>query len=134
MDKAFSERFATDWIDSWNAHDLDRVLSHYASDFEMSSPFIIQLADERSGALQGKTAVVAYWRKTLEFMPDLRFELISVFAGVASITLYYKGADGRLLAEVLHFDAERKNMRAFTHSWRTDSEISVNQHRRMQCP
>ena len=30
VDSAFAEHFANDWIAAWNAHDLDRVLSHYA--------------------------------------------------------------------------------------------------------
>jgi hypothetical protein len=115
MDKEFAERFAVDWIGSWNAHDLDRVLSHYADDFEMSSPFIIQLASESSGTLKGKAAVGAYWRKALELIPDLHFDLISVLVGVTSITLYYKGARGRLAAEVFHFTAGQKVSRAFAH-------------------
>ena len=28
----FSERFAKEWVAAWNAHDLDRVLSHYEND------------------------------------------------------------------------------------------------------
>src|SRR6266566_12738 len=88
MDRGFAERFAADWIDSWNSHDLDRVLSHYADDFEMSSPVIIQVVSEPSGTLRGKAAVGAYWTKALELIPDLHFELISVLVGVTSITLY----------------------------------------------
>jgi len=115
MDKTFVEHFAADWIDSWNAHDLDRVLSHYADDFEMSSPVIIQLAGEPSGTLRGKTAVGRYWSNALELLPDLHFELISVLAGVTSITLYYRGARGRLAAEVFHFDGEQRVTSAFAH-------------------
>lgn len=115
MDKAFAEHFAADWIDSWNAHDLDRVLSHYADDFEMWSPVIIQMAGEPSGTLRGKAAVGAYWARALDLIPDLHFELMSVLVGVASITLYYKGARGRLAAEVFHFGAEQKVSRAFAH-------------------
>jgi hypothetical protein len=115
VDKAFAERFAADWIDSWNSHDLDRVLSHYADDFEMSSPVIIQVVGEPSGVLRGKAAVGAYWRKALELIPDLHFELISVLAGVASVTLYYKGARDRLAAEVFHFGADQKVSKAFAH-------------------
>lgn len=115
MDKAFAEDFAADWIDSWNAHDLDRVLSHYADDFEMWSPVIIQMAGQPSGTLRGKAAVGAYWAKALDLIPDLHFELISVLVGVASITLYYKGARGRPAAEVFHFGAEQKVSRAFAH-------------------
>ena len=115
MNKAFAEQFATDWIDSWNSHDLARVLSHYADDFEMSSPMIRQLVGEPSGILRGKAAVRAYWSKALELIPNLHFELVSVLAGVTSVTLYYKGAHDRLAAEVFHFGAEDKVIRAFAH-------------------
>lgn len=115
MEKEFAERFATEWIESWNAHDVDRVLSHYAEDFEMSSPVIIQVAGEPSGTLKGKAAVGAYWRRALDLVPDLQFELLSVLAGVSSITLYYKGARGRLAAEVFHFGSDQKVTRAFAH-------------------
>ena len=115
MDKAFAEHFAADWIESWNAHDLGRVLSHYAEDFEMSSPYIVQMAGEPSGTLRGKASVGAYWKKALDLIPDLRFELLSVLAGVNSVTLYYKGARSRLVAEVFHFGQDRKVASAFAH-------------------
>jgi ketosteroid isomerase-like protein len=115
MENAFVNDFAADWIDAWNSHDLARVLSHYADDFEMSSPFIIQLAGEPSGTLRGKEAVGKYWRKALELIPDLHFELISVLAGVTTITLVYRGAHGRLAAEVFHFGAEQRVTKAFAH-------------------
>jgi len=115
MEKAFAEHFAEDWIASWNAHDLDRILSHYADDFEMSSPVIVQVAGEPSGTLRGKTAVGAYWEKALGLIPDIQFELLTVLAGVNSVTLYYKGARGRLAAEVFHFGPDKKVVRAFAH-------------------
>jgi ketosteroid isomerase-like protein len=112
MDPKFAEHFAADWIDAWNAHDLDRILSHYGENFEMSSPVIAQMAVEPSGVLRGKPAVGAYWKKALALIPDLRFELLSVLVGVGSITLYYKGAKGRLAAEVFQFDQNQKVVRA----------------------
>jgi hypothetical protein len=115
MDKAFAQDFAADWIASWNAHDLEKVLSHYADDFEMSSPFIVQIAGEPSGLLVGKAAVGAYWSKALQLMPDLHFELISVLSGVHSVTVYYRGGGGRLAAEVFFFDADRKVSKAVAH-------------------
>lgn len=115
MDNFFAEHFASDWIDAWNSHDLQRVLSHYTDDFEMSSPKIIQLADEASGTLRGKAAVGAYWAKALQLIPDLHFELIATLVGVNSITLYYQGAQGRLAAEVFHFNQEQKVTKAFAH-------------------
>jgi len=115
IDKNFAEHFARDWIDSWNSHDLDRILSHYSDQFEMSSPVIIEVAGEPSGTLKGRDAVGAYWAKALSLIPDLWFELLSTLSGVNSITLYYKGARGRLVAEVFHFGSDQKVLRAYAH-------------------
>jgi ketosteroid isomerase-like protein len=68
ISRAWAEQFARDWVDSWNAHNLDRVLSHYAEDFEMSSPFIVAFSGEASGTLKGKAHVGAYWWTA--FNPD----------------------------------------------------------------
>jgi len=95
--------------------DLDRILSHYSDQFEMSSPVIIQIGGEPSGTLKGKDAVGSYWAKALDLIPDLRFELVSLLVGVNSITLYYKGARGRLAAEVFHFGPDHKVSRASAH-------------------
>lgn len=114
IDKDFAEHFAHDWIDGWNSHALDRVLSHYSDAFEMSSPFIIQVAGEPTGTLTGKSAVRAYWTSALTLMPELHFELHDMLIGVNSITLYYKGVRG-MAAEVFHFGSDQKIVRAFAH-------------------
>jgi hypothetical protein len=100
----FARRFADEWIAAWNAHDLERVLSHYRDDFEMSSPFIIMIAGEPSGTLKGKDAVGAYWRRALELRPELHFELLGVFAGVDTICLTYISVQGLRAAEWFWFD------------------------------
>ena len=115
MNREFARHFADEWIAAWNSRDMERVLAHYADDFEMNSPIIVQLAGEPSGRLKGKAAVGAYWAKALALIPELHFELISTLVGVNSITLYYKGAGGRLAAEVFHFGPEGKVVRAFAH-------------------
>jgi hypothetical protein len=114
IDKEFAEHFAGDWIDSWNSHDLNRILAHYADSFEMSSPMIVQITGEPSGTLKGKDAVRAYWAKALQLNPDLRFELLSTLIGVNSITLYYRSGRG-LAAEVFHFGPDEKVVRAYAH-------------------
>lgn len=115
MDQQQVELFAREWIASWNERDLDRILSHYTDDFEMSSPIIVRIANEPTGTLKGKAAVGAYWRKALDQIPDLHFELISSLAGVGSVVLYYKGARGVLAAEVFLFGSDGKVEKAFAH-------------------
>ncbi len=114
IDKTFAEHFAIDWIDSWNKHDLDRVLLHYTDDFEMSSPVIIKVTGEASGTLKGKEAIGAYWAKALQLNPTLHFELVATLVGVNSVTLYYNGVRGPS-AEVFHFNEEGKVTRAYAH-------------------
>jgi ketosteroid isomerase-like protein len=114
ISREFAERFSKHWVDSWNNHDLEAILSHYSDDFEMSSPYIIQIAGEPSGKLKGKAAVGAYWSATLKQMPYLHFELVETLVGVESITLYYRGARG-MVAEVFQFNADGIVVRASAH-------------------
>lgn len=58
--------FANHWIAAWNAHDLDRVLAHYADGFEVRSPVIITVTGEPSG----KVAVADYRRHALALRID----------------------------------------------------------------
>lgn len=99
----FADEFAREWIEAWNSHDLERILSHYTDDFEMTSPVIVRVVGEASGTLRGKAAVGAYWRKALAANPKLHFELITTLRGVRSMVLYYRGARG-LSAEVFEFE------------------------------
>lgn len=114
LTREFAERFAHHWAAAWNAHDLDEILSHYTPDFEMSSPYIVQIAEQASGKLHGKAAVAAYWRMALEKIPNLHFELINVLVGIDSVVINYHGARG-LAAEVFYFDGAGLVTRACAH-------------------
>jgi len=124
LDKSFAREFAADWIESWNSHDLDRVLAHYTDDFQMSSPLIAQIAGEPSGKLKGKKAVGAYWAKAMSLNPNLHFELANILVGAHSVTIYYKSSRG-MSAEVLVFGEGEKDtgkvVEAFAHYAANDS-------------
>lgn len=108
LDRAWAREFARDWIDAWNSHDLDRILSHYSEDFEMSSPLIIERMGLSSGKLAGKSQVADYWRSSMTLSPPLHFELIDVLVGVDQLTIYYSNSRRRVVAETLTFDASLK--------------------------
>ena len=114
LTKEFATHFAAEWIAAWNAHDLPRILSHYTDDFEMSSPYIVQLLGEPGGKLKGKAAVGEYWRRALERTPTLQFELVDTLVGVDSLVLYYRGARG-LAAEIFYFNAAGVVTKAGAH-------------------
>ena len=115
MDKVFVKQFVNDWIEAWNAHDIDRVLSHYTDDFEMSSPFIVQRMKESSGTLKGKEKIQPYWQIGLEQIPALRFEFLDVLVGANSITILYRNQKSVLVAEVLVFNADGKAIKGMAH-------------------
>jgi hypothetical protein len=116
IDRTFAQRFATEWVESWNSHDLERVLAHYTEEFEMSSPFIFEWMGEPSARLKGKDKIRPYWAKGLSASPPLKFELERVFVGVDSITVEYQRiGTGSKAAEVLFFDSALKVIRGVAH-------------------
>jgi hypothetical protein len=102
-------------MDSWNAHDLDRVLARHSNDFEMSSPCIIQVMGVASGTPTGPSAAGACWSRALAAFPDLQFELIGVLGGVGSVPSNCHGRGRRRASEMLFFHEPGKVFRAAAH-------------------
>jgi len=116
IDRAFAERFAIEWVESWNSHDLDRILAHYTDDFVMRSPLIVHRMQEPSGTLRGKDAVRPYWSMGLQATPPLKFELERVMVGVDSIAIEYRRAStGSQAVEVLFFNEQLRVVRGVAH-------------------
>jgi hypothetical protein len=99
-------RFTSEWIEAWNAHDIDRILGHYSEEFEMTSPAVARIAGVPSGRLKGKQVVRAYWIKALALYPSLRFIHVCTMTGVDSLAIHYIGAADRRVAEVFRFNRE----------------------------
>ena len=111
-----ARNLASEWVDAWNAHDLERILSHYTDDFIMESPYALKRLPETGGVVKGKEAVRAYWKLGLELIPDLHFELYEVLIGISGITLYYfNRANGKKVTEVLHLSSAGKINRAYAY-------------------
>ena len=106
---------AQSWVTAWNAHDLPRILSIYSDDFEMTSPYIVQITGEASGTLRGKAAVGAYWQKALEKFPNLQFESLHVLHSPVSVTLIYRSNRSGLAAEVFFVGDDGKIFKAVAH-------------------
>jgi ketosteroid isomerase-like protein len=115
LDAEFANRFAREWIAAWNAHDIERILSHYTDDFEMSSSLIVERMGEPSGTLKGKAAIRPYWERGLAATPALHFELEAVFTGVRSVALLYLSRTRGRVIEVIEFDEHRRACRGSAH-------------------
>ena len=110
-----AQKFAKDWISSWNSHKMEDILKHYADDIEVTTPMIKLAAGIESGSLKGKAAVADYWSKALVKVPDLHFELIDVTSGVNSVALYYKSIMNKMCVEVMFFNEKGLVNRMFAH-------------------
>lgn len=106
-----AEAFAHEWIAAWNAHDLERVLAHYADDVVFLSPVAEQVTGD--GRVTGKAALRAYWTRALAARPDLKFELTDVRAGFSCLTILYANHRGQQAAETCEFDDAGRVVRAF---------------------
>src|ERR1700749_171607 len=114
IEQQAAHAFAKEWIDAWNAHDIERVLSHYTDDFVMETPMAIKFAPETNGIVKGKEAIRTYWKTALERVPNLFFELHEVLTGINGITMYYTNpAIGRKTAEVLFLNDAGKVYKAY---------------------
>jgi hypothetical protein len=107
--------FAQEWIEAWNSHDINAILSHYADDIQFTSPFIVKLLNDPSGTLRGKDKLRSYFEKGLPAYPDLKFELVEVLTGMDSVTLYYKSVKGLMAAEVMFLNEKGKVTRVEAH-------------------
>jgi len=97
-----------EWIAAWNSHDLERVLSLYAEDSEMTSDKIPVFGFDPSGTLRGKDKIRAYWGTALKQLPNLHFDLIDTYVSPDSIVVFYQNERGAKICEYLRLDAEGK--------------------------
>ncbi len=111
MSEKEAQAFAHHWVRAWNSHDLDAILSHYATDVRLISPVAAALLNNPSGEVVGREALRAYFTRGLEAYPDLKFELLDVMWGLSSIVLYYENQNGKKTGEFMEFDAEGKVIR-----------------------
>lgn len=101
VDENGAARFAAEWIESWNSHDLDAIMAHYHPEVVFSSPFVVLIGADPSGTVRGRDALRGYFGAGLERRPDLRFELIDVLAGAGGLTVRYRNERGFEAAETM---------------------------------
>jgi ketosteroid isomerase-like protein len=97
-----------EWIAAWNSHDLERVLSLYSEDSEMTSDKIPVFGFDPSGTLRGKDKIRAYWGTALKQLPNLHFDMIDTYVSPDSIVVFYQNERGAKICEYLRLDAEGK--------------------------
>jgi ketosteroid isomerase-like protein len=106
-----AREFANHWIQAWNSHDLDTILSHYADGVVLTSPAAARLLNNPSGTIEGKEGLRAYFERGLKAYPQLTFELLDVLCGLSSVVLYYVNQVGSRTGEYMELDGNQKVVR-----------------------
>jgi ketosteroid isomerase-like protein len=105
-----------EWVEAFNAHDLERILSHYREDVELTSPVYRRFTEGRTATARGKPALRRYFAYALDGFPDLRFTLLELLAGETSVCLRYHTTVGdRIAAECMEFDGQGRIFRVLCH-------------------
>ena len=95
---------AEEWVAAWNAHDLDAIMALYAADVVFQTPTIIDSLGIPDGRVEGLDRLREHFARGLERLPDLRFDLDGVYAGVSSLAMTYRWADGTPVCELHEYD------------------------------
>jgi hypothetical protein len=111
LDESRARQFAEHWVRSWNSHELDAILSHYAPEIVLISPVAARLLNNSSGAVKGISALRSYFERGLKAYPSLAFQLVDVMWGISSIVLYYKNQNGTMTGEFMELDDNLKVIR-----------------------
>jgi len=111
VNKEEAWKLAKDWVATWNAHDLDAIMTHYDDAVELTSPVAARLLGNSDGKVLGKTNLRAYFERGLEAFPELHFQLEEVLWGLDSVVLYYTNQQGRRTAEFMEVSSAGKVVR-----------------------
>jgi ketosteroid isomerase-like protein len=115
LQSSFAREFAQDWIDAWNSHDLERILTHYDGDILLTSPVALKLLNG-DGTVRGKAALREYFSRGVQAFPDLRFDLIDVLWGTETIVVcYFNNVRGNKTAEVMLMNSAGKIARVWAN-------------------
>lgn len=110
-----ARQIAIEWLESWNSHDIDRIMLHYAENIEFISPFAVKLLGAPDGTVRGKEALREYFSRGLAAYPDLQFHLHKILPGVRSVTICYESVNDLMAAEVMEIDGQGRIERVQAH-------------------
>jgi len=101
--RLFTER----WLAAWNGRDVDAVLALFHDDVVFTSPLAAKVVPDSGGVIHGKAALEAYWSAALAQLPEARFELTGLFAGVDSLLIGFRINGGPERFDILRFRGDR---------------------------
>jgi ketosteroid isomerase-like protein len=89
-----AEAHAKDWIEAWNAHDLERIMSHYSPDVEFEAETVRTRWEQPGGKLLGIAELRKHFALGLKLAPQLKFQLEQVLLAPSGYAILYRRENG----------------------------------------
>ena len=99
------------WLETFNNHNLEQLLSLYDEEAEHFSPKLKIKKPETNGLVKGKKSLYEWWQEAFEQLPSLHYKVTSLTANGDRVFMeYIRTVDGEkdmLVAEVLEIKEEK---------------------------
>lgn len=95
---------AKNWIEAWNSHDLERILSHYAEDVEFIANTVASRWQRPDGAIKGKADLRRHFARGLELASDLHFEMQGFFTCPRGYAVLYRRENGNCAIDAVRLN------------------------------
>jgi len=99
-----AEAHAKDWIEAWNVHDLERILSHYSQDVVFEAETVKARWKKADGKLRGIAELRKHFALGLELAPNLKFHLEQVFLAPSGYAILYQRDNGNRVIDSVIID------------------------------
>lgn len=115
IDPKEAQSYAERWIEAWNSHDIDTIMSFYADSICHITPKLTMLFGSATDTIKDKDELRGYFAAALKRSPELHFTLREVFAGGDSIVICFNSTTGIYVAVVLILDENKKIKQYLAH-------------------
>jgi hypothetical protein len=105
------QALANSWIESWNSHDLDGIIAHYADEVVFEANTVVVRWNRPDGVLHGAAELREHFRRGLGLSPSLRFDLEEVFTAPSGFAVLYRRENGNRVLDVVELNKENKAVR-----------------------
>jgi hypothetical protein len=94
----------TDWIEAWNTHDLERIMSHYADEIEFTVQTAITRWGKADGKLKGKEELGLHFSKGLALAPDIHFTVEEILWAPNGYAVLYRRENGNRVLDAVELN------------------------------
>ncbi|WP_322028374.1 nuclear transport factor 2 family protein [Paraburkholderia sp. J76] len=88
------ETHAKAWIEAWNAHDLEQIMSHYSHDVVFEAETVRTRWKKPDGKLFGIAELRKHFALGLQLAPQLKFQLEQVLLAPSGYAILYRRENG----------------------------------------